>query len=109
MCSNVSLGAVVPMRATQMLGGRTGAEHPRAGSATPKLITFPPESELKAMSRDQLAALNFSEVAWKARGGLDGLQFTLSDGRRSPFYGAAPSLNGSAGRFGASFAGKTST
>ena len=52
------------------------------------------------MTRGQLLSLRFTEVKWKARGALDGLQFTRADGVTSPFYGAAPSLNGSAGQFG---------
>ena len=90
----------VSFRITELLGGHTDISHPRAGSAQPRLVEFPTMDELRAMSRQQLQSFHFSKIALKARGGLDGMQFWTSDGRESPFYGACPSLNGSADRFG---------
>jgi len=86
-----------------MLGGRTGHHHSRAGSAQPRLVEFPSDEELQRMSQAQLERTQFTHVDWKACGALDALQFTYSDGVRiytSPFYGAAPSLNGSHSQFG---------
>ena len=88
------------IRHTSMLGGRTGAAAPRAGSAAPRLVEWPPQEELQSMSRAELEAFHFTHVGMKARGGLDGLQFWDSRGRVSPFYGACPSLNQTAPHFG---------
>ena len=38
----------VAIRTTEFLGGHTGVDHPRAGSARPRLVEFPPMSELQA-------------------------------------------------------------
>ena len=88
-------------RTTDMIGGRTGVGNKRAGSAVPRLVEYPTMNELRAMPREQLEAFHFSRIAMVVRGALDGLQFWRSDtGTSSSFYGACPSLNGSAARFG---------
>ena len=40
----------VTIRTTEFLGGHTGVGHPRAGSAQPRLVEFPPMSELQVSS-----------------------------------------------------------
>ena len=85
---------------TELVGGHTGVHHRRAGSAVPRLIEYPPIAELQAMDPERLQALEFTQIGWKARGGLDALKFWRNDGAESPFYGACPGLNGSAGQFG---------
>ena len=44
-----------------MFGGRTGAEHVRAGSKVPRPIEYPPGSELRGMSRQLLADLTLQK------------------------------------------------
>ena len=85
---------------TEMVGGHTGTQNSRAGSAKPRLIEWPSMAKLNGMSREQLESLRFTRIGWKARGGLDALKFWQNDGTESPFYGACPHLNGSAGHFG---------
>ena len=91
----------VRFRTTDMIGDRTGVGNMRTCSAVTKLVEYLTMNELRAMPREQLEAFHFSRIAMVVRGALDGLQFWRSDtGASSPFYGACPSLNGSAACFG---------
>ena len=85
---------------TEMVGGHTGVDRPREGSAKPRLIEYPPIAELQAMSTERLQALRFTSIGWKARGGLDALKFWRNDGEESDFYGACPKLNKTTRQFG---------
>jgi hypothetical protein len=84
-----TISTVRPFRCASLrclAGGQD--EHVRAGSKVPRRTEFPRGSELRGMSRQQLADLTLTKIAWQARGGLDGLQLFLNDGRVSPFFGA---------------------
>eukprot|EP00966_Prymnesium_polylepis_P241056 5575016-Prymnesium_polylepis.1 len=54
--------------ATDLVGGHTGVDQPRAGSARPRLVEWPTMAELNAMPREQIASLRFTAIGWKARG-----------------------------------------
>ena len=77
---------------TEMVGGHTGVDRPREGSAKPRLIEYPPIAELQAMSTDASRHHASPRSDGRRVAVSTTLKFWRNDGEESDFYGACPKL-----------------